>query len=285
MKIITNRPIITRYNNGAFSNAIGDNIADKLAEKYGDTEGFEKTPATADDKKMVLDQMAAQQGNAPAKKQGIFKRAIAGQKKATGGSVDKYYSDEEISKRQGLRGTKRTERKTQRGIRKSERVAERKSNKDRRRATRRAKKDARALKKTTKNGKDIYQDKIPPLTKDATGNFIKTNPDGSTTVIPKEETKVITNSNGTTTTYDNKDISSTDKVIQQINPVTKQNELIGEYTEEQTEVALDDKGNEQVYKKADVGGMSKGLKIGLIVGGSVVGLALIGLIIYKLKKK
>jgi hypothetical protein len=32
-------------------------------------------------------------------------------------------------------------------------------------------------------------------------------------------------------------------------------------------------------------GMSKGLKIGLIVGGSVLALALIGLVIYKSKKK
>lgn len=284
MRIITNRPIITRYNNSAFSNAIGDNIAEKLAEKYGDSEGVQKTPATQEEKEMLTNQMVTQ-GSESTKKQGIFKRAIAGQKKATGGVVDKYYSDSEIAKRQGQRGTKRADRRTQRGIRKSERVAERTANRERRRATRQAKKNARALKKTTKYGKDIYQDKIPPLTKDATGNFIKTNPDGSTIVIPKEETKTITNPNGTTTTYDNKDIISTDKVIQQINPNTKQNELIGEYTEEQTEVALDDKGNEQVYKKADVSGMSKGLKIGLIVGGSVLGLALIGLIIYKLKKK
>ena len=283
MKIITNRPIITRYSNDEFSN-FGDKIAEKLAEKYGDGEGVQRTPATQEDKEMVTNQMTAE-GSASTKKQGIFKRAIAGQKKATGGAVDKYYSDAEIAKRQAQRGAKRADRRTQRGIRKSERVAERTANRDRRRATRQAKKDARALKKVNKNGKEVYQDKLPILTIDANGNYIKTNPDGSTTIIPKEQIKVIVNPNGTNTVYDSKDINNAQNVIQKFDTNTNQTQLIEEYTQEQTEVALDEKGNEQVYKKADVGGMSKGLKIGLIVGGSILGLALIGLIIYKLKKK
>jgi hypothetical protein len=246
MRIITNRPIISSENADLYSNA--------------DDAGTEK-------------------------KQGIFKRAIAGQKKATGGAVDKYYSDTEIAKRQGQRGTKRADRRTQRGIRKSERVAERKENRERRRATRKAKKDARALRKVTKNGQEIYQDRLPILTIDANGNYIKTNPDGSTTIIPKEQIKVIVNPNGTNTVYDSKDINNAQNVIQKVDTNTNQTQLIEEYTPEQTEVLFDNAGNEQVYKKADVGGMSKGLKIGLIVGGSVLGLALIGLIIYKLKKK
>ena len=52
MKIITNRRIITRRNDNLYSN-FGDAIAEKLAEKYGD-EGVQKTPATSEDKKMVL---------------------------------------------------------------------------------------------------------------------------------------------------------------------------------------------------------------------------------------
>jgi hypothetical protein len=246
MKIITNRPIITSKNTDFYSNA--DDAATE-------------------------------------KKQGIFKRAIAGQKKATGGVVDKYYSDAEIAKRQGQRGTKRADRRTQRGIRKSERVAERKENRDRRRATRKAKKDARALKKVSKNGKEIYQDKLPTLNKDASGNFTKTLEDGTSVSVPANQTQTIVAPNGTSTTFDKKDIDTPKELIKTINPTTNQVELIKEYTPEETEVAFDNAGNEQVYKKADVGGMSKGLKIGLIVGGSVLGLALIGLIIYKLKKK
>ena len=284
MKIITNRPIITRYNNSTFSNAIGDKIAEKLAEKYGDGEGVQRTPATQEEKEMVTNQMTAE-GSASTKKQGIFKRAIAGQKKATGGAVDKYYSDAEIAKRQGQRGAKRADRRTQRGIRKSERVAERKENRDRRRATRKAKKDARALKKVSKNGKEIYQDKLPTLNKDASGNFTKTLEDGTSVSVPANQTQTIVAPNGTSTTFDKKDIDTPKELIKTINPTTNQVELIKEYTPEETEVAFDNAGNEQVYKKADVGGMSKGLKTGLIIGGSILGLALIGLIIYKFKKK
>lgn len=246
MKIITNRPIITSKNTDFYSNA--DDAATE-------------------------------------KKQGIFKRAIAGQKKATGGAVDKYYSDEEIAKRQGQRGTKRTDRKTQRDLRKSERVAERKENRDRRRATRKAKKDARALKKVSKNGKEIYQDKLPTLNKDASGNFTKTLEDGTSVSVPANQTQTIVAPNGTSTTFDKKDIDTPKELIKNINPTTNQVELIKEYTPEETEVAFDNAGNEQVYKKADVGGMSKGLKTGLIIGGSVVALALIALVIYKFKKK
>jgi hypothetical protein len=246
MRIITKRPIISSENADLYSNA--------------DDAGTEK-------------------------KQGIFKRAIAGQKKATGGAVDKYYTDAEIAKRQGQRTTKRTERKTRRATNKAERIAERKENRDRRRATRKAKKDARALKKVSKYGKEIYQDKLPTLTKDASGNFTKQLEDGSNVSVPASQTQTIVAPNGSATTFDKKDIDTPKELIKTINPTTNQVELIKEYTPEETEVAFDNAGNEQVYKKADVGGMSKGLKIGLIVGGSVLGLALIGLIIYKLKKK
>lgn len=246
MRIITNRPIISSENADFYSNA-----DDAAVEK----------------------------------KQSIFKRAIEGQKKATGGAVDKYYTDAEIAKRQGQRATKRTDRKTRRASNKAERIAERKENRDRRRATRKAKKDARALKKVTKYGKEIYQDKLPTLTKDASGNFTKTLEDGTNVSVPANQTQTIVAPNGTSTTFDKKDIDTPKELIKTINPTTNQVELIKEYTPEETEVAFDNAGNEQVYKKADVGGMSKGLKIGLIVGASILGLALIGLIIYKSKKK
>jgi hypothetical protein len=246
MRIITNRPIISSENADLYSNA--DDAATE-------------------------------------KKQSIFKRAIEGQKKATGGAVDKYYTDAEIAKRQGERTKKRTDKKTRKATNKAERIAERKENRDRRRATRKAKKDARALKKVSKYGKEIYQDKLPTLNKDASGNFTKTLEDGTSVSVPANQTQTIVAPNGTSTTFDKKDIDTPKELIKTINPTTNQVELIKEYTPEETEVAFDNAGNEQVYKKADVSGMSKGLKIGLIVGGSVLGLALIGLIIYKLKKK
>ena len=249
---------------GDYSYAVGDKIADKLAEKYGDSEGVAKTPATAEDKKMVLDQMA--KGDTKSKKTGYFSK------------------------------DKRDIRKGERNVRQKERKDDRIATRIERRKNRKAKYGARPLNPFTKGGKQFWKDNLPKLKKKANGNYEKTNQDGKTEEIAKEKVTIIpppanAPKNTPPAVVETKDLQTKAEIVTTV--VNGETVVAKNYSENQTEKATDDKGNEQVYKKEDVVDegsaeakkpMSPILKYSLIVG-SVLVAGVIGYLIYKKMNK
>lgn len=178
---------------------------------------------------------------------------------------------------------KREERKTVRQARREER-----------RKLRKARYGARPLIGMVKAGKKYFKDRLPKLKRKANGNYEKTLPDGKTIEIPKEQVTVIpapkNQPNAIPAVIETKDLQTPAEVVTQV--VNGEVEVSKNYTEQQTEVAVDDNGVEQVYKKADVVDvdsteakkpMSTGMKIGLALGGVAV-LGLIGYLILRKKK-
>lgn len=174
-----------------------------------------------------------------------------------------------------------------------ERKAVRVDKRETRRKKRKAKYGARPLIGMLKAGKKYFKDRLPKLKKKADGNYEKTLPDGKTVDVPKEAVTIIPAPKGAPTGTPPLAVEKAElKTGGQIATEKVNGEVIitNTYTENQTEKATDDKGQEQVYKKADVVDegsaeakkpMSTGLKVGLALGGA----ALLGLVIYVLVKK
>lgn len=147
-------------------------------------------------------------------------------------------------------------------------------------------KDKRATK-----GKHI--DEIPPVItgpNPETGKVenLKNNPDGTVEVVPQENLKKASNGQ----TYDKTDLEKSGTTVMQKNETTGVEELIKVLDDNQVETLKTTDGEEISFRKEDLVDketgktpMSKGLKIGLIVGGSVLALTVIGLIIYAVRKK
>ncbi len=183
-------------------------------------------------------------------------------------------------------GSDEKPKKEKTGIFSKEKKEERKENraerqKDRsvRRAERRAKRGARPLKTYTKNGKQWFKDHLPKVRKKSDGSFEKVNKDGTTTPvaevvkIPKTDILV-----------DKLDTNAKEVVAEIIGGVP---EAVVQYSENEVTAVDGDTGGVEYYKNSDVeeaGGMSKKTKTILIVGGVLVGLAILGFVIYKYKK-
>lgn len=194
--------------------------------------------------------------------------------------------------------------KEKRADRKENRIenrAERKENRANRKAARKAKYGARPLKKMIVNGVHKFKDALPKLRKkkksDGTTVGEKTMPDGTTKEIPLGQIHTVASSKqgAEPTLYDKKDLATSGEVVKQVNPATGEVDLSKTYTEEQTETIDTENGGEpEVYKKEDVidkdavdaekPGMSSGMKTTLIVGGIVIGVAIVAFIIYKSSK-
>jgi hypothetical protein len=182
-----------------------------------------------------------------------------------------------------------------------EKMDARKAKRETRRSERKAKYGARPLKKMIVNGVHKFKDALPKIRKkkkaDGTTVGEKTMPDGSKKEIPLDQIHTVPSSKPGVepTLYDKKDVATSGEVVKQVNPTTGEVDLSKTYTPEQTEAIDGDNGGEPVvYKKEDVidkdavdaekPGMSSGMKTTLIVGGIVIGVAIVAFIIYKSSK-
>jgi hypothetical protein len=170
----------------------------------------------------------------------------------------------------------------------TERKAERVQKRTTRRENRKAKYGARPLIGMLKSGKKYFKDRLPKLKKKANGDFEKTLPDGKTVDVPKEQVTILPPPAGAPANTPPLAVEKAElKTGGQIATENVNGEIIvtNTYAETQTEKAVDDKGQEQVYKKADVVDedskppkkpMSTLVKVGLGVGAA----AILGVIIY-----
>jgi len=179
-----------------------------------------------------------------------------------------------------------------------ERRTDRKDTRTKRKAERKAKWGARPLDAILKNGLKKFKDKLPKLRKtkgtDGKDKFTKENPDGTTTDVPKDQVTIVPppTAGGQESYFDKKDLNTPNEVVKTVLP-NGELELAKIYSPEQTEQIPSEQGGEPVtYKKEDVvdsgdassppsTGMSKGMKIGLIVGGSALVVGIIVFAIYK----
>jgi hypothetical protein len=178
-----------------------------------------------------------------------------------------------------------------------ERRTDRKDTRTKRKAERKAKWGARPLDAILKNGLKKFKDKLPKLRKtkgtDGKDKFTKENPDGTTTDVPKDQVTIVPppTAGGQESYFDKKDLNTPNEVVKTVLP-NGEVELSKLYNQEETETIPNEQGVDTVYKKEDVvdsgdastspsEGMSKGLKIGLIVGGSVLVVGIIAFVVYK----
>jgi len=170
-----------------------------------------------------------------------------------------------------------------------------------RRANRKAKYGARPLKTFVHNGVQKFKDKLPKLRKNKKANgevaFEKTMPDGTVKEIPKSQVKTIPSAKGGEENhFDMADVNTQKAVVQTVLD-NGEVELSKLYNQEETETIPNEQGVDTVYKKEDVAdsgdasttsssstGMSKGMKIGLIVGGTALVLGIVAFVIYKSKQ-
>lgn len=258
MRVITDRKIQFVGEEHSF---FMDKFKAKMATKYGGDEDGEDgsihaTPATEADKQQMIQQWAGDKGGKSSKKD-----------------------------------ARRTNRANRREARRE------------RREERKMKKDARKLEtKKDKEGKEVHADAVPTITRDSLGNFIKRKADGTLEKIAKALLVVVNSKTGATSPLasnfsnfsanelivDKTDIANGKPLKMSTNPIS--NAPVAEQHYSDDEVIETENGN--VYKKSDVagegdstkGGMSKGLKIGLIVGGSIL-IIVAGVLIYKHKRK
>lgn len=187
--------------------------------------------------------------------------------------------------------------KEKRAERKEHRVEKRTE----RRANRKAKYGARPLKTFVHNGVQKFKDRLPKLRKKKKANgevaFEKTMPDGTVKEIPQSQVKTIPSAKGGEDNhFDVADVNTKKAVVQTVLD-NGEVELSKLYNQEETETIPNEQGVDTVYKKEDVSdsgdasappssdtGMSKGMKIGLIVGGSALVLGIIVFAIYKSRK-
>lgn len=183
-----------------------------------------------------------------------------------------------------------------------ERRTDRKATREKRKADRKAKYGARPLDAIVKNGLKKFKDKLPKLRKvktaDGKDGFAKDLPDGKTVTVPSDQVTTVPSTNGGQPSFfDKKDLNTPNEVIKTVLP-NGELELAKIYSPEQTEQIPNEQGGEPVtYKKEDVAdsgdasttsssstGMSKGMKIGLIVGGTALVLGIVAFVIYKSKQ-
>lgn len=141
-------------------------------------------------------------------------------------------------------------------------------------------------------GTKVYKEALPIISPNADGSFTKIIPenldnDAEVVILPPEQiTKIETPGPGPDVFVDKGDLAENPEkeVKTQINPTTGDPEAVKDYTEDEIELVEDeDTGKKEAYKKTDLNpkkGMSKGLKIGLIVGGVVV-VGIVSYLIYK----
>ena len=126
----------------------------------------------------------------------------------------------------------------------------------------------------------VHVDVIPPVVPDASGKMMKQNPDGTQTEVPKAD--VTTAPNGQQ--IDKKDIQGAGELATGKNPETGQPEVTKVIPPEEVKNLTTEDGETIPFKASDLeknDGMSKGMKMALIIGGSVLVLGIIGFIIYK----
>lgn len=129
-------------------------------------------------------------------------------------------------------------------------------------------------------GETVHVDVIPPVVPDASGKMMKQNPDGTQTEVPKAD--VTTAPNGQQ--IDKKDIQGAGELATGKNPETGQPEVTKVVPPEEVKNLTTEDGETIPFKASDLeknDGMSKGMKMALIIGGSVLVLGIIGFIIYK----
>lgn len=178
-----------------------------------------------------------------------------------------------------------------------ERRDDRHATREKRKSDRKAKYGARPLDAIIKNGLKKFKDKLPKLRKtkgtDGKDKFTKENPDGTTTDVPKDQVTIVPppTAGGQESYFDKKDLNTPNEVVKTVLP-NGEVELSKLYNQEETETIPNEQGVDTVYKKEDVvdsgdassppsTGMSKGMKIGLIVGGSALVVGIIVFAIYK----
>ncbi len=121
-------------------------------------------------------------------------------------------------------------------------------------------------------------DVIPPVV-----NGMKQNPDGSTTPVPPADQTKVGN-----VVVDKKDIQGSTDVAVETNPTTGAQEVVAGVDPSNVETLTTEDGEQIQFKKSDLEdnkpeGMSKGMKIGLIVGGSLIVLGVVAFFIFKSK--
>jgi hypothetical protein len=244
MRVITDNPILEDH-----SNALGDKFRERRARKGKTTGGIKKSKG------------------------------------------DGFFSKEKRSERKTGRQDRREERD---GFFSATNRAKRKANREKRKS---ARKGATPLETTMgPGGTKVYLDPLPPVTQNTDGSFTKVLPGNMdfpekivVDVPPGDITKVPTPGPGPDILVDAKDLNAepTKPPIIAKDPLTGAPAIKKEYVEEEIDIVEDETtGQQQVFKKADVEpgtGMSKGLKVGLIVGGVVVA-GVISYVIYKSMK-
>jgi hypothetical protein len=153
----------------------------------------------------------------------------------------------------------------------------------------------RKIKGQTKNV-DVIPVVVPTTMPSGEKVMAKQNEDGTQTVVPK--TDVVTAPNGQQ--VDKKDLEGAGETMVSTNPETGEKEVVKVVEDSQVTTLQTAEGENIPFKTEDLvektqeelkkegeepKGMSKGLKIGLIIGGSVLFLGLIGFLIYRAKNK
>jgi hypothetical protein len=140
------------------------------------------------------------------------------------------------------------------------------------------------LEKTTQpnpnTGGEKYVDPLPPVI-----DGQKTLPDGSKVAVNPNETEKGADGK----LYDKKDLNGTGETKVITNEETGKQELVKIVDSKDVTNLTSQDGEIIPFKNSDLGdnkeGMSKGLKIGLIVGGAVLVLGIIGYLIYRSRNK
>lgn len=132
---------------------------------------------------------------------------------------------------------------------------------------------------TSENG-GKYIDVLPPVE-----NGQKTLPDGSKVSVPNDQTAKGQDGK----MYDKKDLEGSGDTKVMTNEETGEKELVKVLDEKDVTNLTTEDGEQFPFKNSDLGenkgGMSKGLKIGLIVGGAVLVLGIVGYLIYRSRNK
>jgi hypothetical protein len=135
---------------------------------------------------------------------------------------------------------------------------------------------------TPSAGAEKYVDVLPPVV-----DGEKTLPDGSKVAVPNDQTAQGNDGK----TYDKKDLEGTGDTQVITNEETGEKELVKVIDAKDVTTLPTEDGEGVPFKSTDVSeggekkGMSKGLKIGLIVGGSLIVLGIVAYLIYRSKNQ
>jgi hypothetical protein len=139
-----------------------------------------------------------------------------------------------------------------------------------------------------KSGKKFFKDRLPSLKKKANGDFEKKLPDGTTVDVPKDQVQILPPPAGAPAgtqplAVEKAELKTGGQIATE--NVNGQVVVTNTYAENQTEKAVDNSGQEQVYKKADVvdegsKDAKKPMSTLVKVGIGVAATAVLGVIIY-----